>query len=78
VRIGGRLNDRLNYRLTRDSATNTYHGTDGRSGEIFIFDAIIVIGLRHPPMQWLASSLEECVIESIKKSVHLFNVIGNV
>jgi hypothetical protein len=71
--IGHRLWAHLNPHRT----TNIYRMND-LSGEPFIIEAIVAIGLRNPRMRVLASSLEESIIAGVREHVHLLNGTGNV
>ena len=71
------IGTRLWAHLNPHRATNIYRMSDP-SGEPFIIEVIVAIGLRDPRMRALASALEEFIIAGVRKRVHLLNGTGNV
>ena len=67
---------RLWAHLNPHRATDIYR-TNDRSGEPFIIEAIVAIGLRDPRARALASALEKFIITGVKDRVHLLNRTGN-
>jgi hypothetical protein len=71
------IGSRLWAHLYPHSATNIYLMYD-LSGEPFIIEAIVAIGLRDSRMRALATALEEFIIAGVRERVHLLNGTGNV
>ena len=68
---------RVWHHLNPHRATKIYQMKD-RSGQIFIIEAIVCVGLLEPRMKTFASALEEFIIAGVKGRVHLLNRSGNL
>ena len=48
----------------------------GRSGQTFIIEVVVAVGVREAPMRFLASALEEFIIDGVQGRINLLNGTG--
>lgn len=70
------ISSRLSAHLKRHSADGVYQDKD-KLGELYIYEAVVVIGFHNHEMRALAPALEEFIIAGVRERIHLLNSIGN-